>query len=215
MEAAEPIFLAQPLAAAHGGHNDEPRAEQGAEHRAEAELLRHCRAGDSQAFAELVDRHKDRLVNYLTRMVGCRDRAEDLAQETFVRLYVNLDRFRDQGHLAAFLFRVATNLVRSEERRKRRWRLLEPIYRGSQRTIEKSVASQRLLENETGQRVSQAIAQLEVKFRAPLILREIDCLPYCEIATVLELSEGTVKSRIHRGKQRLRQALAPFWHEGT
>ncbi len=203
MEAAQPLHLAQPVAA----DRTEPSRE--------SELLRRSRARDSEAFAELVDRHKDRLVNYLTRMVGCRDRAEDLAQETFVRLYVHLDRFRDEGNLTAFLFRVATNLVRSEERRKRRWRLLEPIYRGSSRGAEELTASQRLLAGEAEQRVSRAIANLEVSYRAPLVLREIEGLPYREIATVLELSEGTVKSRVHRAKKRLRTTLAPYWNEGS
>ena len=66
----------------------------------------------------MVDRHKDLVVNYLARLVGCRDRAEDYAQETFVRLYQNLDRYRDEGNLVAYLLRIATNLVRRDERPK-------------------------------------------------------------------------------------------------
>ena len=93
----------------------------------DTELLALSRAQDSQAFGRLIDRYKDRVVNYLSRLTGCRDRAEDIAQETFVRFYRQLHRYRDEGSLAAYLFRIATNLVRSEERRKRRWQALRPL----------------------------------------------------------------------------------------
>ncbi|MEM8995888.1 MAG: sigma-70 family RNA polymerase sigma factor, partial [Acidobacteriota bacterium] len=85
-------------------------------------------AMDDDAFARLVDRHKDRIVNYLTRLTGDRERAEDAAQETFIRFYQHRHRYREEGTLKAYLFQIATNLVRSEERRKKRWRLLEPIF---------------------------------------------------------------------------------------
>ncbi len=89
----------------------------------DTELLTRSRASDPQAFALLVDRYKDQMVNYLARLTGCRDRAEDIAQETFVRFYKQLHRYRDEGTLSAYLFRIATNLVRSEERKTRRWRM--------------------------------------------------------------------------------------------
>lgn len=93
----------------------------------DAELVERSRQHDSEAFAQLVDRHKDLMVKYLARLTGCRDRAEDFAQETFVRLYQKLDRYREEGAMAAYLMHIATNLVRSDERRKRRWRMLQPV----------------------------------------------------------------------------------------
>ena len=75
----------------------------------DAELVALSRGDDRDAFGQLVDRHKDRVVNYLTRLTGNRDRAEDFAQETFIRLFQNLDRYRDEGALVAYLpFKIIT-----------------------------------------------------------------------------------------------------------
>src|SRR5690242_12439952 len=93
----------------------------------DAELMTCLRSGDREAFAQLVDRHKDAVVGYLARLTGSRDRAEDLAQETFLRLYRAAPGYVERGYLRAFLFRIATNLLRSEERRERRMRLLAPF----------------------------------------------------------------------------------------
>ncbi len=177
----------------------------------ESLLIERSRAHDPEAFATLVEHHKDRLIGYLTRMTGCRDRAEEVAQETFVRLFQTLDRFDDQGNLAAYLFRIATNLVRSEERRKRRWRLLTPFL-GHHKSTAQSSPSREALASEEQRQVQAALGALELPFRAPLVLREIEGLSYGEIAKVLETSEGTVKSRIHRGKQKLKERLAPYWN---
>ncbi|MDX1383948.1 MAG: sigma factor, partial [Thermoanaerobaculia bacterium] len=80
--------------------------------------------GDSDAFGALVDRHKDVLVNYLTRLARDRDRAEELAQEAFLRLYQKSSYYRERGQLLPYLMRIATNLLRSEQRRATRWRAL-------------------------------------------------------------------------------------------
>lgn len=176
----------------------------------DAQLLHRTRAAEPEAFAEVIDRHKDRMINYLTRLTGCRDRAEELAQETFVRLYQHLERYREQGELAAYLFRIATNLVRSEERRKRRFRLLEPLVRTNGHHPAPSPRAE-ALSSEAQQQVSQALASLALPYRAPLVLREIEGLSYRQIATALGCREGTIKSRIHRGKQLLKEKLAPYW----
>ena len=185
---------------------------------AEAELWTHSRVLDPQAFVRVVDRHKDRMVNYLARLTGCRDRAEDLAQETFVRFYKHFHRYREEGALAAYLFRIATNLVRSEERRKRRWQMLQPLFAHS----DSGVNGQRpqanpqadALATEEHRQVTRALASLDVLYRAPLVLREIEGLSYQEIAAVLGCHEGTVKSRLHRGRSLLKERLAPYWKEG-
>ena len=186
----------------------------------EAELVERSRGHDPRAFTELVDRHKDRMVNYLARLTGCRDRAEDLAQETFVRLYQQLDRYREEGALAAYLFRIATNLVRSDERRRRRWRLLEPLLdagghlpssNGSGPGAGPQAAA---LAREEHREVTRAIASLDLIYRAPLVLREIEGLSYQEIAETMGCNEGTVKSRLFRGRQLLKEKLAPYWNGG-
>lgn len=177
----------------------------------DGELLRRARAADADAFADLVDRHKGLLINYLARLTGCRTRAEDLAQETFVRFYQTLDRYREQGALTAYLLRIGTNLVRSEERRARRWRLLRPMLEAPVPASEQGPQGS-VLASEEHRQVTRAIASLDLRYRAPLVLREIEGLAYGDIARALELSEGTVKSRLHRARALLKRKLKPYWH---
>src|SRR3954469_16440118 len=98
------------------------------EQSSDAELMARVREGDREAFTDLVERHKDAAVTYLVRLTADRDRAEDLAQETFLRLFRSAGEYVEQGYLRAFLFRIATNLVRSEERRARRRGLPLPVF---------------------------------------------------------------------------------------
>lgn len=181
----------------------------------DAELLQRARTADAEAFADLVNRHQDLVVNYLARLTNCRSRAEEVAQETFVRFYQQLHRYRDQGMLTAYLLRIATNLVRSEERRKRRWRLLHPVLRSSHTTTVERGPQSVALANEAQREVTRAIAALDLRYRAPLVLREIEGLSYRKIADALAINEGTVKSRLHRARELLKQRLAPYWTGGS
>lgn len=179
----------------------------------DAELMARVRTGDRDAFADLVDRHKDAVVNYLARLSGDRDRAEDMAQETFLRLFRAAGSYSEQGYLRAYLFRIGTNLVRSEERRERRFRLLLPFLRREER--DEPAAPSGLLLQELHREVAGAVAGLPLRFRVPLVLHEIEGWTYEDIARELGCREGTVKSRIHRGRQRLREKLQPYWQGGT
>jgi RNA polymerase sigma-70 factor (ECF subfamily) len=179
----------------------------------DAELLSRSQAEDGEAFGQLVDRHKDLVVNYLARLVGCRDRAEDYAQETFVRLYQNLGRYRDEGNLAAYLLRIATNLVRSDERRRRRWQMLRPFLRADGHDPAAGPQRQTLAHEEHRQ-VARALAEVDLTYRVPLVLREIEGRSYEEIAEVLGVRIGTVKSRLSRGRRQLKEKLQPYWTNG-
>jgi len=179
----------------------------------DAELMSRVSCGDREAFAQLVDRHKNGLVNYLTRLTRSRDRAEELAQESFLRLYQHSARYQEQGQLVPFLFRIATNLLRSEERRARRWRLLSLKFSSNGRDPRPSPQG-RLLKEEATEHVVRALAELPLKYRSPLVLREMEGWSYQDIAATLGCGEGTVKSRIHRGRTRLRRLLSPYWNGG-
>lgn len=179
--------------------------------RSDAELVAQARAGDAGAFAALVDRHQDALVGYLARLSGSAERAEELAQETFVRVHRTLGRYREQGRFAAWLYRVATNAQRSEERRLRRWRAIAPVFAAS--SLEQSdTAVDRLLELELQRQLRHALARLPLRFRAPLVLHELEGLSVREVAQVVGCAEGTVKSRLARARARLRSDLAPYWN---
>ncbi|HVS62807.1 MAG TPA: sigma-70 family RNA polymerase sigma factor [Thermoanaerobaculia bacterium] len=178
--------------------------------RRDARLMAEVKQGDAHAFEQIVDGHKDSLVNYLSRLTRCRDRAEEYAQEAFVRLYQNADRYDERGLLAAYLFRVATNLVRTDERRRKRWRLLVPFIERDDRSREPS-PQREVLHEEASNVVAEAIAQLPLHFRAPLVMREIEGWSYQEIAEALGCRIGTVKSRINRAKAQLRERLERYW----
>lgn len=174
----------------------------------DAQLLSRSRTGDPSAFASLVDRHKHAMVNYLTRLTGDRDRAEDLAQEAFLRLYAKQHQYSEEGKLTAYLYRIATNLLCSQNRRQRRWQLIRPLVAPPAAPQTAPGQHESVVADERSQRLQRAIAALPVRYRVPLVLHELEEWPYRQIADLLHCRVGTVKSRIHRARGQLRLALA-------
>lgn len=181
----------------------------------DADLMARMRGGDVQALGFLVDRYKDAMVNYLTRLTGSRERGEDAAQEAFLRLYQSAPRYRDDGRLVPYLYRIATNLVRSEERRRRRFRLVSGLLAGSGPHHSAPAGPTRLIRQEERTLLTRALSELPLIFRVPVVLCAVEGWTYEAIAELQGTSVGTVKSRIHRGKERLRARLAPYRHGGV
>ena len=179
--------------------------------RDDAELMSRVKAGDREAFGSLVHRHKDALVGYLTRLSRSRDRAEELAQDAFVRLFERAPGYREQGQFLPYLFRIATNLLRSEERKSRRRQWLSRVF-GANGHRREMTPQARLLSQEASEKVTRALAELPLQYRSPLVLREIEGWSYEEIAATLGCREGTVKSRLNRGRAELRRRLAAYWN---
>lgn len=176
----------------------------------DAELLRRARSGDERAFARIVDRHKGPLVNYLARLAGNREDAEEHAQEAFLRLYRTSGRFRPDGKIAPLLFRIAINLARTRARRNRLWRLfVEGRPAGELREAES--ADEAVLGSELRRRVREAIGRLPPRFREVVLLRDIEGWSYAEIGAAVGCNPGTLKSRIGRGREMLRRDLEPYW----
>jgi RNA polymerase sigma-70 factor (ECF subfamily) len=173
-------------------------------------LMQRVAAGDDDAFSEIVDRYKDSLVNYLTHLVRSRERAEEVAQDAFVRLYRNAFRYQQQERLGPYLFRIATNVVVTEARREKRWSLLLPRLHASTRQSVPAPDAE-LFTSEIQRQVWTALDRLPINYRAPLVLFEIEGWSYDEIAKALEIACGTVKSRISRARELLRKQLAPWW----
>ena len=166
--------------------------------------------GDDEAFSEIVERYKNPLVNYLTHLVRSRERAEDVAQDAFVRLYRNASKYREQERLGPYLYRIATNLVVTTARREKRWSLLLPrLHASTNQSV--PAPDSGLLTDEIKSKVSAALGALPVKYLAPIVLCDIEEWSYEEIARALECRVGTVKSRIFRGRELLRRQLAPYW----
>ena len=177
-------------------------------------LMQRVLEGDQDAFGEVVDRYKDSLVNYLTHLVRSREHAEEIAQDAFVRLYRSAANYRERDKLGPYLFRIATNLTVSEIRRQRRWNLLLPRLHASM-SHNSAPPDANVLTDEIQRQVSAALEKLPLKYRAPLVLFEIEEWSYDEIATALAVRTGTVKSRISRARELLRRQLAPWWTGGN
>ncbi len=173
-------------------------------------LMERVRGGDEEAFGFIVDRYKDSLINYLTHLVRSRERAEEVAQDAFVRLYRSAAQYKERERLGPYLFRIATNLVVTEARRQKRWTLLLPRLQSSTRQSAPP-ADAPVLADEIQRQVHAALERLPVKYRAPLVLFEIEEWSYEEIARALDIRSGTVKSRISRARELMRRQLAPWW----
>ena len=176
----------------------------------DSDLFQLARQGNRSAFGQLVDRHKDGLVSYLMRLTGSRSQAEDLAQEAFLRLYERGHRYSDRGKLQSYLYRIATNLVRSEARRDLRWsRLRVAFFHSNGHRTEPSQQTE-ILRTELSRELTRALAKLPLRYRAPIVLSYIEDKSHREIADLLGIQEGTVKSRLYRGRALLRDELEPY-----
>jgi RNA polymerase sigma-70 factor (ECF subfamily) len=175
------------------------------------EALAECRAGNKQAFDELVLRHKNRLYTVAVQLLGDNGEAEDVTQDTFLKAYENLVEFRGDAQFSSWLYRICYNLCLNRLTRKRVDRqegvFLEALPDGEERFLDQ------LIVKEQHDLVRCAISQLAVEFREVVILYYTGQLSYEEIASLLELPVGTVRSRLHRGREQLKDLLRPYLQE--
>jgi RNA polymerase sigma-70 factor, ECF subfamily len=199
----------------------EPRAAVAPGEMTDHELLEATRGRDEAAFGELVRRYRGQITNYVYRMTNDYELAVDLAQETFMRVYAAAGRYHSSYAFSTYIYRIATNLAISELRRRKRRKLvsLTGFFRGhddGEETCDldmpdgSALQDATLVEDERRSAVARAIATLPEKYRAPLVLRDIEGRSYDEIACILEMSEGTVKSRINRARAFLRDKLRAY-----
>jgi RNA polymerase sigma-70 factor (ECF subfamily) len=181
-------------------------------------LVARWRAGDLRAFGELVRRHQRKVMGLLTRMLGDRDDAEDAVQETFLNLHRHGHHFRSESRFSTFVYRVAVNAALNRRRSQTRRRAhLDEFQRGQEighalpsapRGPEDAIGG-----GEVKARVQRSLRALPDTLRAPIVLYDIEGLSYGEIAEILQIAEGTVKSRIHRARHALREQLADLARE--
>lgn len=183
------------------------------------QLVEAARTGDESAFAEIVERYRSPLTNYIFRMLGDAEEAIDLAQETFVRLYFALDRYHTDFAFSTYIYRIATNLAITEIRKRRRRKLLslstffsatDDDEHELDPADDRDLPDEVLLDGELKRTIEKAIIALPDKYRAPIVLREIQELSYEEVAAVLGLGLGTTKSRISRARALLRDKLKDY-----
>jgi RNA polymerase sigma-70 factor (ECF subfamily) len=172
------------------------------------ELMQLCAAGDEAAFRTLVTRWEQALFALLYHLVGGVEDAEDLAQETFVRVHAQAPRYRSEGRFRSWLFRIAGNLARSSLRRRRvlRWFSFDPAQHDRQDPAATPEAD--LEAAERRQAVRAAIARLPFRQRQAVVLRRYQELSYREIAEILGATEAAVESLLQRAAATLRADLA-------
>jgi len=176
----------------------------------EAELIARASKGDSEAFGVLVERYQRRVANVALSVVHNQDDAIELAQETFVRAYENLSKFESRSSFSTWLYRIAANLAIDFWRREGR----HVVLRG-----EDAENEIRKLPSDTGDsfktasrkelsaRLTAALEELTPEHRTVILLREVEGLSYDEISAALNCPRGTVMSRLHYARNRLRVLL--------
>jgi len=193
-----------------------PRAARSGEP-ADTDLVRQVVGGNGAAFGPIVRRYQDRLYNTVLRMVGSAEDARDLVQEVFIKAYENLASFKGTSSLYTWLFRIAVNTSLSH-RRKRKWvRMAGPAVDpsdgescGDWPDPAEGNPAREVLAAETEARVQQALSELDGEHRTVVVLRDIQHCDYREIADILGVPTGTVKSRLHRARLLLRDKLQPL-----
>jgi RNA polymerase sigma-70 factor, ECF subfamily len=186
-------------------------------------LVKEFISGNDAAFTQLVCKYKDALTNYLNMMIGDYDIAIDLSQETFLRVYRNIDRYSNLYQFSTWIYRIATNLAIDEMRyRKRRGRVFYRNVWGNRQSINDKEGPEfelrdvrrsprdEILRKESGQVLGDAIRSLPEKYRTAFIMKEVQELPYDTIAKVLNCSAGTIKSRLHRARELLQRKLERY-----
>lgn len=194
--------------------------EGGLHYAAEADLglVLRCRSNDADAFDEIVRRYQDCVYRYIVRMTGPGPDAEDLTQETFVRAFGAIGAFEGRASLRTWLLRIATNKCIDHRRRSRKPTLsaahLSDLAApdGTPLDLHDSAPGPYDLveRDELGNLVSNAVDALPDKLRTVLILYDVEGLPYDEIAQVLQVPIGTVKSRLFHAREGLRLVLRPY-----
>lgn len=188
----------------------------------DAALIQAGRDGDAAALGQLVRRYQDRVFNLCLRMCGSREDAEDHTQEAFVRAIQSLDKFAERSRFYTWVFRIAVNLVVSAKRktdRRATFSLDAPRRRGdgddgesrsAQLAADDSPPDQRMENQERNRQVMAAMSAIDDEHRTVLVLRDVESLSYDEIADILDVPTGTVKSRLHRARLALRERLLPL-----
>jgi len=188
----------------------------------EVQLIERIKNGETEAYAELVEKYQDRLFNTCWRISGHLEDARDLTQETFLRAYEKLSTFRDQSSFYTWIYRVAVNLALSHRRTMRRRRVVSGDFGDADAT---GTQAERLVERaataddkgpekaasdvELQKAIAHALQALDDEHRAVVVLRDIEDFNYAEISEILEIPPGTVKSRLHRARMALRSAILP------
>jgi RNA polymerase sigma-70 factor (ECF subfamily) len=187
------------------------------------ELVDRAQQGDNAAVEALVSRYEDRVYNLAYRMVGNREDAEDVLQDTFLNVIRSLGKFRKKSSFSTWLYRITANaaltrLRKTSKKDKSEGEFLDEVYAVKQAAQSGEKLSdwsgnpaRQLLTEESREMMEAAISELPEKYRAVFVLRDVEGLPASEVAEILELSIPAVKSRLHRARMFLRNHLSQYY----
>lgn len=185
----------------------------------DSQLVQQYLDGDQQAFTEVVRRYEKRLQNFVFGTLGDRERAEDLVQETFVRVYRHLDRFDQSRKFSTWIYTIAGNLAKNELRNRSRnpvvlFQALVKSWESDYRPLEwedpKTRPDDLYRRRALREQIHEAVKKLAEHHRVVFVLRELHGKSYEEIAEITGCSLGTVKSRLNRARNNFARLIAPM-----
>jgi len=169
------------------------------------ELIRLVQKGDETAFSRIVSAYKDKIVNYLYQFTGDYQKAVELSQETFVRVYFKADKYRPVAPLSSWIYAIASNLAKTEMKKARKLATvsLEEVTNNFQaNSYSQDPRDSGLIRN-----LREALESLHPRYRIPVILKDMEGFSQEEIAQILKKPVGTVKARISRARTMLKKKL--------
>ncbi len=191
----------------------EPRVEEATGTQADVTAVRAFQAGTRDAFSELVGRHQDRIYGLALKMTGSVDDALDVSQETFVKALGKLEDLRNPEFFGTWLYRIALNCAISQLRKRGRVKEAEGpglLEQESPGRVGEPIPAHSLGDKERREMVHAALDELPEAQRVAVVLCDLEGQSYESIATLLDISRGTVMSRIHYGRRRLREKLSGY-----
>ena len=195
------------------------RLKQPLKHLDDSEVVAAHLAGDRKAFGELVERYQNRLLNFVYRTTGDRERGEDLVQETFIRVYRHLHRFDQTKKFSTWIYTIASNLAKNELRNRSRnplvlFQTIKKNWDADARPLEWEDNTYRpddlFRKRALKSMVDSAVDQLPEHHRTVFVLREMEGKTYEEIAEITDTNLGTVKSRLNRARNSFARIIAPL-----
>ncbi len=172
----------------------------------EHELMRQVQEGNEMAFGQIITAYKDRIVNYLYQFTGDYQKAVELSQETFIRVYFKANHYRPIAPLSSWIYAIATNLARTEMKKARRASLVSlddlTTHEFQDNAYATDPPDSGLIKN-----LREALNSLHPRYRLPVILKDMEGFSQEEIAEILKKPVGTIKARISRGRHFLKKRL--------
>ena len=177
------------------------------------ELVLRCQRNESRAFDELVARHQDRVYTAVTRFCGNAEDAADIVQRAFINAFRKIQEFKGDSAFSTWIYRIAFNQAISFRRENRRPAVSIYSSKDDEKVVEPAVDSnptEKLEGEETQKKVQQALEMLEEGDRQIILLKDLQGHSYDEIATIMQIPKGTVRSRLHRARLELKSKLKSY-----